>query len=75
MVKSEVIQEIKSQNSLQRASQAVLLINKCWINFAVLAKLVFTATLKNSDYIILDQLVKNFSDVLLKVSLYNNLFY
>ena len=51
------------------------MINKYWINFAVLVKLVFTATLKNSDYIILDQLVKNFSDVLLKVSLYNNLFY
>jgi hypothetical protein len=67
MVKSEVIQEIKSQNSLQRASQAVLLIKQCWINFALLAKLVFTSTLKSTDYIRIDQLTKTFSDVVLKV--------
>ncbi|CAB4440300.1 unnamed protein product [Rhizophagus irregularis] len=66
MVKSEVIQEIKSQNSLQRASQAVLLIKQCWINFALLAKLVFTSTLKSTDYIRIDQLTKTFSDVVLK---------
>ncbi|CAB4435506.1 unnamed protein product [Rhizophagus irregularis] len=60
------IQEIKSQNSLQRASQAVLLIKQCWINFALLAKLVFTSTLKSTDYIRIDQLTKTFSDVVLK---------
>ena len=67
MVKSEVIQEIRSQNSLQRASQAVLLIKQCWINFALLAKLVFTSTLKSTDYTRIDQLTKTFSDVVLKV--------
>jgi hypothetical protein len=67
MVKSEVIQEIRNQNSLQRASQAVLLINKCWINFAILTKLVFTSTLQDSDYARLEQLSKNFTDIVLKV--------
>lgn len=71
MVKNEVIQEIKSQNSLQRASQAVLLINNCWINFAVLAKLIFSVSMKNSDYTRLDYLTKKFSDVVLKVRLHN----
>ena len=67
MVKSDVIHEIRNQNSLQRASQAVLLINKCWINFAILTKLVFTSTLQDSDYARLEQLSKNFTDIVLKV--------
>ena len=40
-----------------------------WINFTVLAKLVFTSTLQDSDYARLDQLSKDFTNIVLKVKI------
>ena len=74
MVKIDVIQNIKERNSLQRNSQSISLIKQCWTSYAVLAKLVFTSTLKDADYIRLDQLSKTFNDIVLKVRLYNNFY-
>ena len=67
MVKNDILQDIKQRNSLRRSSQAITIIIQCWINFAVLAKLVFTSTLQDSDYNNLAQLSKNFTDIVLKV--------
>jgi hypothetical protein len=71
IIKDDVIQELRQNNSLRRNSQAITMIIQCWINFAILAKLVFTSTLQESDYLKLDQLSRNFIDVVLKVKSYN----
>jgi hypothetical protein len=67
MIKDDIIQKIKQQNSLRRNSQAIVLIFQCWVSFAVLAKLVFTSSLQDSDYTRLDQLSNNFNNIVLKV--------
>ena len=74
MIKNDIIRELRQQNSLQRGSQVITMIIQCWINFAVLAKLVFTSTLQNSDYARLDQLSKDFTNIVLKVKLYNDFY-
>jgi hypothetical protein len=70
MVKNDILQDLKQRNSLRRNSQAIAIIMQCWINFAILAKLVFTSTLQDSDYNSLAQLKKNFTDIVLKVKSY-----
>jgi len=69
MIKNDIIQKIKHKNSLRRDSQAISLILQCWVDFAVLAKLVFTSSLQDSDYTRLEQLSLNFINIILKVIL------
>ena len=69
MIKNDVIQELRQQNSLQRDSQVITMIIQCWINFAIIAKLVFTSTLQDSDYARFDQLSKDFTNIVLKVKI------
>ncbi|PKY57533.1 hypothetical protein RhiirA4_478668 [Rhizophagus irregularis] len=67
MIKDDIIQKIRQQNSLRRSSQAIAFIFQCWVSFAILAKLVFTSSLQDSDYSRLNQLLNNFIDNVLKV--------
>lgn len=67
MVKSEVLQALMQRNSLNRRSQSLPMIMQCWINFAILAKLVFTSTLQDSDYTNLTRLSNDFTSIVLKV--------
>ncbi|CAB4426840.1 unnamed protein product [Rhizophagus irregularis] len=66
MIKDDIIQKIRQQNSLRRSSQAIAFIFQCWVSFAILAKLVFTSSLQDSDYSRLNQLLNNFIDNVLK---------
>jgi hypothetical protein len=79
MIKDDIIQKIRQQNSLRRSSQAIAFIFQCWVSFAILAKLVFTSSLRDSDYSRLDQLLNIFIDNVLKVIIlfivYYTLFY
>jgi hypothetical protein len=67
IVKSEVLQALRQRNSLNRRSQSLTMIMQCWINFAILAKLVFTSTLQDSDYTNLTRLSNDFTSIVLKV--------
>lgn len=67
MIKNDIVRELKRENSLRRASQVVGIIIRCWVNFATLAKLVFTSALQDSDYVELDRLSKDFTDSVLRV--------
>jgi hypothetical protein len=73
MVKNDVLEELKQRNSLRRSSQSITFIVQCWINFSILAKLVFTSTLQDSDYENLFRLSNDFTKIVLKVKLYNDL--
>jgi hypothetical protein len=73
MVKNDVLEKLKQRNSLRRSSQSITFIVQCWINFSILAKLVFTSTLQDSDYENLFRLSNDFTKIVLKVRLYNDL--